>query len=90
MHACGVAPELQEPAQYCSQSTAISLAVAAYRRAAQLTGCGERILGVAATCALATVCAYESDGHTLSGFKSDVKTADVDVDLPYACADTQR
>ncbi len=47
----------QEPEQYCSQRTAVDMAVAAYRRAAQLTSFGTHVLGVGATCALATVSA---------------------------------
>ncbi|GBF95522.1 hypothetical protein Rsub_07872 [Raphidocelis subcapitata] len=44
----------KEPEQYCSESTALDLARAAYRRAAELTPFGAPVLGVAATCALAS------------------------------------
>lgn len=45
----------QEPEQYCSEGTAVAMAKAAYQRAAQLCGFGASIVGVGATCALATV-----------------------------------
>ncbi|KAI8475142.1 MAG: hypothetical protein J3K34DRAFT_456412 [Monoraphidium minutum] len=44
----------QEPAQYCSEATALAMARAAYRRAADLTPFGTPVLGAAATCALAS------------------------------------
>ncbi len=46
---------LQEPEQYVSGATAELLAQAAYRRAAQLAPLGVPLVGVGATCALATV-----------------------------------
>lgn len=46
---------LQEPEQYCSEATAAAMAEAAYRRAAQLAPLGTPIVGIGATCALATV-----------------------------------
>ncbi len=44
-----------EPEQYCSEGTAIRIAEAAYRRAAALSSFGTSIIGVGATCALASV-----------------------------------
>ncbi|PNW82224.1 hypothetical protein CHLRE_06g278116v5 [Chlamydomonas reinhardtii] len=44
----------KEPAQFCSAGTAAAMAEAAYRRAAALSGFGDGIVGVGATCALAT------------------------------------
>jgi hypothetical protein len=45
-----------EPEQYCSESTAIQIAIAAYQRAAALSSTlNTSILGVGATCALASV-----------------------------------
>jgi hypothetical protein len=52
LHYC--AAVLQEPTQYCSADTALSLAKAAYQRAAALTGFGSPVVGLAATCALAS------------------------------------
>eukprot|EP00882_Tetradesmus_deserticola_P026214 GHRQ01028875.1.p1 GENE.GHRQ01028875.1~~GHRQ01028875.1.p1 ORF type:complete len:171 (+),score=62.67 GHRQ01028875.1:483-995(+) len=43
----------QEPAQYCSADAALSLAKAAYQRAAALTAFGAPVVGLAASCALA-------------------------------------
>jgi hypothetical protein len=69
---------LQEPTQYCSADTALSLAKAAYQRAAALTALGTPVVGLAATCALASeppkrgqhrayVAAHSSSGsHLLS------------------------
>lgn len=47
----------QEPEQYCSAGTAAEMAKAAYQRAANLCGFGSHIVGLGATCALATVSA---------------------------------
>ncbi|WIA37878.1 hypothetical protein OEZ86_014725 [Tetradesmus obliquus] len=44
----------QEPEQYCSADTALSLAKAAYQRAAALTAFGTHVVGLATTCALAS------------------------------------
>ncbi len=44
----------QEPQQFCSEPTAIALATAAYKRAANLARFGERFVGIGATCALAS------------------------------------
>lgn len=46
---------LQEPEQFCSADTAVAMARAAYRRAAQLSPVGTPIVGLGATCSLATV-----------------------------------
>jgi hypothetical protein len=48
-------PLAQEPEQYCSAGTAAELAAAAYRRAAALSQFGSSVVGVGATCSLATV-----------------------------------
>ncbi|GFR43469.1 hypothetical protein Agub_g4553, partial [Astrephomene gubernaculifera] len=45
----------KDPEQYCSAATAAAMAAAAYRRAAQLSSFGSSVVGVGATCALATV-----------------------------------
>ncbi|KAG2501910.1 hypothetical protein HYH03_000408 [Edaphochlamys debaryana] len=45
----------KEPEQYCSAATAGAMAAAAYRRAATLSPFGSSVVGVAATCSLATV-----------------------------------
>ncbi|KAG2439524.1 hypothetical protein HXX76_004877 [Chlamydomonas incerta] len=44
----------KEPAQFCSAGTAAAMAESAYRRAAALGGFGDSLVGVGATCALAT------------------------------------
>lgn len=51
---CAAAAASQEPEQYCSADTALSLAKAAYQRAAALTAFGTHVVGLAATCALAS------------------------------------
>ncbi|GIL49814.1 hypothetical protein Vafri_6129 [Volvox africanus] len=45
----------QEPEQYCSAATAAAMAEAAYRRAADLSSFGSSVVGLGATCSLATV-----------------------------------
>lgn len=52
-HACHTST-LQAPSQYCSPATALALAKAAYQRAASLTSFGTPIVGLAASCALAS------------------------------------
>lgn len=42
------------PERFCSRATAVELATAAYRRAAALSPLGTAIVGVGATCALAS------------------------------------
>jgi len=44
----------QEPQQYVSEATAVAMARAAYRRAAQLSPIGSHVVGLGATCSLAT------------------------------------
>ncbi|GIL77634.1 hypothetical protein Vretifemale_7136 [Volvox reticuliferus] len=45
----------QEPEQYCSAATATAMAETAYRRAADLSAFGSSVVGLGATCSLATV-----------------------------------
>ncbi|GFH15367.1 uncharacterized protein HaLaN_11583 [Haematococcus lacustris] len=45
----------QEPEQYCSAATAIDMARIAFQRAATMASFGVPLLGVAATCSLASV-----------------------------------
>jgi hypothetical protein len=54
LHRPPAPPPPQEPAQFCSAAAAAAMARAAYRRAADHTPFGTPILGVAATCALAS------------------------------------
>eukprot|EP00775_Hariotina_reticulata_P008030 gene8030-8226_t len=66
----------QEPLQYCSADTALALARAAYRRAAALSSIDVPVVGLSATCALASeppkrgehrayVAAHSSEGTRL-------------------------
>ncbi|GLC67169.1 hypothetical protein PLESTF_000524800 [Pleodorina starrii] len=45
----------QEPEQFCSAATAAAMAETAYRRAADLSPFGSSVVGLGATCSLATV-----------------------------------
>jgi hypothetical protein len=67
---------MQEPLQYCSADTALALAKAAYGRAAALSSIGVPVVGLAATCALASeppkrgehrayIAAHSSEGSRL-------------------------
>jgi hypothetical protein len=70
-----------EPAQYCCQETAVLMAKAAYRRAANLTPIGTPVVGVAATCALATDRPKRGDHHAHLAAHTGLKTYVFDLAL---------
>jgi hypothetical protein len=70
-----------EPSQYCCQETAVEMAKAAYKRAANLTPLGTPVVGISATCSLATDKPKRGEHHAHIAAHTGLTTHLLDITL---------